>query len=292
MSFFKKNKMVTYQTTKTLNVRPNNNSADCISPNYIYVCLGCCMKNYCYEDRYNPNQVFVNTNVDDIEKSILQWVDSKSYPKIPNQQDPIYYLVDIGCSSDLSLHQKHLNKIGGLKRILKFYDNHPKLKSTFATKYSSMLNLDVTDFNKKPRVRISLMPESYSKVLEPKTTPILERILDIDRLQDLGWEVHLNFSPIVVIDKEAYKYKELFIAIDKLVTNKKEVKCECIFLTNHSNNMTNASIEAKNLMKYSSEIKNSTGVMRYPISKKGIYVKNFKKLLHKYLSWCEIRYIF
>lgn len=226
MSFFKKNKMVIYQKTKTLNVRPNNNSADCISPNYIYGCLGGCMKNYCYVARYNSNKVFVNTNVDDIEKSILQWVDSKSYPKIPNQQDPIYYLVDIGCSSDLSLHQKHLNKIGGLKRILKFYDNHPKLKSTFATKYSSMLNLDVTDFNKKPRVRISLMPESYSKVLEPKTTPILERILDIDRLQDLGWEVHLNFSPIVVIDKEAYKYKELFIAIDKLVTNKKEVKCE------------------------------------------------------------------
>ena len=45
------------------------------------------------------------------------------------------------------------------------------------------------------------MPDKLSKVLEPKCTPISERITDIKRLQNLGWEVQINFSPVVLYNK-------------------------------------------------------------------------------------------
>jgi spore photoproduct lyase len=285
--------MIVYQNTKTLKTRNNNNSADCISPNYVYGCLGGCMSSYCYVGRYNKDKVYVNENWDDIYNSVCKWVEDKPFPKVPNQQDPIYYLVDIGCSTDIPLKQKYLKKINkeGLKYILKQYDNHPKLKTTFATKYSHLLTLDVSDFNKKPRVRVSLMPQSYSSILEPNTTKIENRIKDIDRLQRLGWEVHINFSPVIVKDSEKKKYINLFKQIDNIVQNKDNVKCEVIFLTSHKNSLS-TSPEINNLMKDSNEIKNSMGVMRYPLSKKKIYTKSFKQLINKYLPWCEIRYIF
>ena len=66
---------------------------------------------------------------------------------------------------------------------LKRYDNHPQLNSTMATKYPALLKLDVKHFNKPPRVRVSLMPQKYSDILEPKMQKIESRIQDINRLK-------------------------------------------------------------------------------------------------------------
>jgi hypothetical protein len=110
-------------------------------------------------------------------------------------------------------------------------------------------------------------------------------------LQSLGWEVHINFSPVIVKESEKKKYINLFKQIDIIVQNKDNVKCEVIFLTSHKNSLS-ISPEINNLMQDSNEIKNSMGVMRYPLSKKKIYTKSFRQLINKYLPWCEIRYIF
>ena len=60
---------------------------------------------------------------------------------------------------------------------LKRYDDHPQLNSTMATKYPSLLKLDVNHFNKKPRFSVvSLMPQKYSDVLEPKMQKISSRL--------------------------------------------------------------------------------------------------------------------
>lgn len=40
---------VLHKSTKTFKTRDNGRSADCISPNFIYGCLGGCMKSYCVE---------------------------------------------------------------------------------------------------------------------------------------------------------------------------------------------------------------------------------------------------
>ena len=277
--------MIKLQTTKTLVTKQNNNSSNCIAPNVIYGCFGGCVDTYCYMSRYNGHRVFVNQNVDDIFQSVVNW--EKTYNKVPDQQDPVYTMVDVACNSDLVLMQKHMPE--PLLNYLKRYDDHPRLNSTMATKYPSLLNLDVNHFNKKPRVRVSLMPQEYSNILEPKMSSIFSRILDINRLKTLGWEVHINYSPLVFHKRWMTYYDELF---NQVKENAGVNKCEVIVLTNHKNQMEKASPEAQNLMKYSNEIKNESGVMRYPLEDKTKLLNIWKNIYSNYFSLDTIRYIF
>ena len=277
--------MVKIQKTKTLVTKDNNNSANCIAPNVIYGCFGGCVSTYCYMSRYNDTRVFVNTNVDDIFNSVVEW--EKSYVKVPDQQDPVYTMVDVACNSDLVLMQKHMPE--PLIDYLKRYDDHPQLNSTMATKYPGLLKLDVNHFNKKPRVRVSLMPQVYSDILEPKMSSILSRILDINRLKELGWEVHINYSPLIFVKGWDVEYNNLFSKVLEIAGIN---KCEVIALTNHKHQMARSSESAQELMKYSSEIKNSSGVMRYPLIHKTRWLEKFKEIYSQYFPLDTIRYIF
>jgi len=277
--------MIKVQETKTLVTKDNNNSANCIAPNLIYGCFGGCVSTYCYMSRYNDKRVYVNTNVDQIFQSVVEW--EKSYDKVPDQQDPIYTMVDVACNTDLVLMQKHLPE--PLLHYLKRYDDHPQLNSTMATKYPGLLTLDVSSFNKKPRVRVSLMPQKYSDILEPKMSSILSRIHDINRLKDLGWEVHCNYSPLVFYPGWKKEYDDLFKQVKDIAG---ENKCEVIALTNHKFQMIRSSDEAQELMKYSSEVKNKSGVLRYPLSHKSRLLNEFKTIYSKYFDLKTIRYIF
>ena len=277
--------MIKIQETKTLVTKDNNNSANCIAPNLIYGCFGGCVSTYCYMARYNGTRVFVNKNVNQIFQSVVEW--EKSYTKVPDQQDPIYTMVDIACNTDLVLMQKHMPE--PLIDYLKRYDDHPQLNTTMATKYPGLLKLDVNHFNKKPRVRVSLMPQIYSDILEPKMSSIVSRIHDINRLKELGWEVHCNYSPLVFYPGWKEEYDNLFKQVKNIAG---ENKCEVIALTNHKNQMIKATPEAQELMRRSSEVKNQSGVMRYPIRHKTRLLKEFKKIYSKYFSLETIRYIF
>jgi len=280
--------VIQFQRTKTLITKDNNNSANCIAPNLIYGCFGGCVDTYCYMSRYNGRRVFVNTNVDEIFQSVVEW--EKTYNKVPDQQDPVYTMVDIACNTDLVLMQKHVKKTGiSLHDYLLMYDKHENLNTTMATKYPGLLTLDVRHFNKPPRVRVSLMPQAYSNVLEPKMQKISSRIEDINRLKDLGWEVHINYSPVVFQRRWIQEYDDLFAEVKRVAGVN---KCEVIVLTNHKNQMAKASVEAQELMKYSSEIKNNSGVMRYPLSQKTRLLQQWKQLYNKYFELETIRYIF
>tara|TARA_R100000654_G_scaffold328_2_gene1214 strand:+ start:12981 stop:13823 length:843 start_codon:yes stop_codon:yes gene_type:complete len=273
------------QVTKTLVTKDNNNSANCIAPNLIYGCFGGCVDTYCYMSRYNGKRVFVNENVDDIFNSVVEW--EKGFTKVPDQQDPVYTMVDIACNTDLVLMQRYLPE--PLIDYLKRYDNHPTLNSTMATKYPSLLKLNVKKFNKKPRVRVSLMPQRFADVLEPKMQKVARRIPEINRLKDLGWEVHVNYSPLVFYKKWKQDYSELF----KMVKDIAGVnKCEVIALTNHANQMKRSSHEARELMSLSYEVKNKSGVMRYPLKHKTRLLEEFKDLYSEYFDLETIRYIF
>ena len=273
------------QQTKTLVTKDNNNSANCIAPNLIYGCFGGCVDTYCYMSRYNGKRVFVNTNVDDIFESVVKW--EEGFTKVPDQQDPKYTMVDVACNTDLVLMQKHLPE--PLIDYLKRYDDHPQLNSTMATKYPKLLKLDVNHFNKKPRVRVSLMPQRFADVLEPKMQKVADRIPEINRLKDLGWEVHVNYSPLVFYKKWKQDYSELF----KMVKDIAGVnKCEVIALTNHANQMARSSDQARELMSLSYEVKNSSGVMRYPLKHKTRLLEEFKELYSQYFDLDTIRYIF
>ena len=276
---------IKHQNTKTLVTKDNNNSANCIAPNLVYGCFGGCVDTYCYMSRYNGHRVFVNENVDDIFNSVVEW--EKGFTKVPDQQDPIYTMVDVACNTDLVLMQRYLPE--PLIDYLKRYDNHPTLNSTMATKYPSLLKLDVKKFNKKPRVRVSLMPQRFADVLEPKMQKVVRRIPEINRLKDLGWEVHVNYSPLVFYKKWKEDYSELF----KMVKDVAGVnKCEVIALTNHASQMARSSEAARELMSLSYEVKNSSGVMRYPLKHKTRLLEEFKELYSQYFDLDTIRYIF
>ena len=277
--------MIKSQNTKTLVTKPNNNSANCIAPNVIYGCFGGCVSTYCYMSRYNGTRVFVNKNVDEIFNSVVEW--EKTYIKVPDQQDPVYTMVDIACNSDLVLMQKHMPE--PLIDYLKRYDDHPRLNSTMATKYPGLLKLDVNHFNKKPRIRVSIMPQVYSAVLEPKMSSIVSRIHDVNRLKNLGWEVHINYSPLIFVKYWDKEYESLFKQVKEIAG---ENKCEVIALTNHRFQMVRSSKEAQELMKWSSEVKNNSGVMRYPLKYKTRWLQEFKELYSKYFNPETIRYIF
>ena len=69
-------------------------------------------------------------------------------------------------------------------------------------------------------------------------------------------------------------------------------KCEVIALTNHANQMKRSSRKARELMSLSYEVKNKSGVMRYPLKHKTRLLEEFKELYSQYFDLDTIRYIF
>jgi spore photoproduct lyase len=279
------------QNTKTLKTRDNSRSSDAIAPNFIYGCLGGCMKSYCYVSRYNNDKVYVNENIDQILGSISDWENQQAWPKEPNQVDDTYYCIDIGCSTDVPLHSKYYE----WQKVFDYFNNSAKLKSTFATKYPS--RFDVAAFNLVPgkhRIRISLMPQRLSKILEPNTDLILDRLKAFHVLKT-KFEVHINFSPIVVYDKWLSDYEKLFkLMVSEGVT---DFKAECIFMTynevQHKNNSdkVNSILWVPELQ----EKKNSEYAadnIRYKLSYKRRFTEDFIELFSEYFPNAFIRYIF
>lgn len=278
------------QKTKTLVTRDNGRSSDAISPNFIYGCLGGCMKSYCYVGRFNHDKVYINENTDDILLSIDNWVEKQPWPKVPNQVDSTYYTIDIGCSTDVPLMSKHYN----WQDVFNYFNHTANVKSTFATKYPTMFDVDKYDLRPgKHRIRVSLMPQIYSDILEPNTDKISDRIDCIPNLQTV-MEVHINFSPIIYTDGWLEEYDKLFQQIKSAGI---DVKCECIFLTYNDIQHERNSLEVNELCWKPDiqEYKNSQYAadnIRYKWPLKAKMVKEFTSLYAEYFNPANIRYIF
>ena len=278
------------QKTKTLKTKDNGRSSDAVSPNFIYGCLGGCMKSYCYVGRFNSDKVYINENVDDVLNSVGNWVKNKEWPKKPNQCDEVYYTIDIGCSTDVALHSKYYD----WQKVFNFFNKHKMLKSTFATKYPT--RFPVENYEIKPhknRIRVSLMPQKYADVLEPNTDSIVDRIAAITKLQDY-MEVHINFSPIIYEDGWLDEYEQLF---KQLVTAEIDVPCECIFLTYNVKSYENASEEVNKLcwkpdIQEAKDSQYAADNIRYKYQLKSKMVVDFIELYTKYFNPKNIRYIF
>lgn len=279
---------IKHQRTKTLTTRDNGRSSDAISPNFIYGCLGGCMKSYCYVGRYNADKVYINDNTEQILSSIYAWVDSKPWPKVPNQVDDTYYCVDIGCSTDVPLHSKHYN----WQQVFDFFNTQYKVKSTFATKYPTKFKLE--EYNLTPgkhRIRVSLMPQKISSILEPNTDSISDRIAMIPILQQ-KMEVHINFSPIVYYPTWLEDYEELFQQLQGL-----DFKSECIFMTYNVNQFSRNGGDVNYYLwqpsiQESKDSEYAADNIRYERHFKKGLIDEFKDLYSKYFPLESIRYIF
>ena len=286
------------QRTKTLSIKANDRSSDFVTPNFVYGCLGGCRNTYCYVMRYNWEQVYLNENLEEILQKLELHVAALPFPKPANQVDPTFWTYDIGCSTDIPLHWKHYP----WERVFNFFKRHPKAKATFATKYVNRALLEYRA-EKKVRIRFSLMPQSISSVLEPNTAPIADRLAAIVPFSEAGYEVHLNFSPIVVHEGWLEAYKQLFEAVAAAVpeTLRAEVKAEAIFLTHnpwqHQRNLEKGmdqseallwqpQLQEEKLSQYGSQ------ALRYKIPLKREWIQQWQALHQQLIPWNEIRYIF
>lgn len=278
------------QKTKTLATRDNGRSSDAVSPNFIYGCMGGCMNSYCYVGRYNHDRVYINENTDDIMLSIYDWANKQPWPKVPNQCDPKYYVIDIGCSTDIPLLRKHYN----WQNVFHYFKHSAMLKSTFATKYPTLFLPMKYDLDKeKHRIRVSLMPQKYSDVLEPGTDRISDRIAEIPKLME-HMEVHINFSPIVYTQDWLHEYRKLFAELWAAGIN---TKCECIFLTHNIHQHERNSKPIQDLLwrpdiQEKKDSHYAPDNIRYQFQLKREMIQQFTRAYSEYFDPAGIRYIF
>ena len=275
-------------------IRDNGRSADYMSPAFGYGCCYNCA--YCTLKRHKPTGVLVATNTFDILTAINNHSMFATVDK-PNQTHDKYITYDISYNDDLSLHAKYYD----WESIFTFFKNHDKAMATFATKY---VNPKLLSFNPegKVRIRFSLMPQKYSTILEPNTSKIIDRIRAVNDFIEAGYDVHINFSPVIVDEDWLYQYRMLFEGVDALVDRKykDKVKCEVIFLTHnkkkHDYNIAN-NIPGENLL-WNPEIQEDKvsqcgGLnLRYKVKYKTKWINQFKELHNEVIPWNTIRYIF
>lgn len=279
-------------TRKSMLIRFSGRSTDFISPSFGYGCLYNC--SYCYMKRHKAKGLDIADNTGDILTAINNHVYFADVDK-PNQTHQNYITYDISCNEDFALHAKYHN----WERIFEFFKKHPIAMSSFATKY---VNRNLLSYNPegKVRIRFSLMPQIYANKLEPNTSSILGRIMAIDKFIDAGYDVHINFSPVIVTDNWLDEYRILFNDVNTYVKNKNKVKAEVIFLTHNKNkhqyNLDN-SMTGEDLI-WNPEIQETKisqygGVnLRYNYLLKAQYIKDFKALHNEIIPWNIIRYIF
>ena len=214
-------------TRKSVIIRESGRSSDYISPSFGYGCLLNCT--YCYMKRHKHTGLDVATNPEHILTEINNHALFDTIEK-PNQTDPEFITYDIACNEDFALHAKYHN----WKKIFQFFVDHPVAKATLATKIVPKEFLEFNP-NSKVRIRFSLMPQKIADELEPNTSKILDRILAVNDFKEAGYDVHLNFSPVVVYDNWLEDYEELFSLVNGIVDKKykPDVLAEVIFLTHN-----------------------------------------------------------
>ena len=213
---------------KAMIIRESGRSSDFITPSFGFGCLYKC--SYCYMRRHLPNGLTIAQNTQEIIDAIDTHTKTLAWPKDINQTHHKYYTYDFSCNEDYVLHAKYHD----WRLLFDYFKNSKKSMGTAATKY---VNKDLLNYNSnyKIRIRFSLMPQELSDILEPHTSKIIDRIKAVNDFYDAGYDVHLNYSPVIVYPNSKNGYTELFELVDKYVRDdiKSKVKCEVIFLTHN-----------------------------------------------------------
>ena len=291
-------------------IKPNNNSADFIAPNFAYGCVAAC--SYCYVARHNDfgNPLTIFDNTDDIIDAIIDhsYEQPSKYPNYSNQQDTWQWVYDIGESTDMmsSWLIEDTNTI-----IRQLVTRNPAIKPSFATKLCSPYTASLLWKCPSPyraRIRASMMPQNIANIVELGTTNMKHRIQSMKHIWSKEYEVHINFSPIILTNRWVNDYAELMQEIDAELGDdyvgkqvKQQLKCEVIFLLHHeglheSNMSWNPEAEELLWVPEYQELKvNKRGakdILRYKMELKKQACRVFRGLLAKYMPYCEVRYIF
>jgi len=284
--------LLTHVTRKAFQIRPSGRSTDFISPSFGYGCLYNC--SYCYMKRHKPDGLSVAKNTGDILTEINNHAYFTPVDK-PNQTHPEFTTYDISCNEDFALHAKYHD----WERIFAFFRDHPVAMGSFATKY---VNPKLLEFNPegKIRIRFSLMPQERSDIHEPGTSKIIDRIKAINAFIEAGYDVHVNFSPVIVYQGWDKDYEELFAMLNDYVDYKEQVLAEVIFLTHnekkHEANLKKHPYTERDLWKpkiQEPKVSQYGGInIRYNRHLKAVYMNGFRVMHDHIIPWNTIRYMF
>ena len=283
---------------KSLDVRPNGRSADFIAPSHANGCALAC--SYCYVPRRkgyaNPISTFVN--IDDMLDAVERHVTKLGRKPEPNQVDPTDWVYDIGENGDCGVDAMISDNV---RDYVDLFRRLPGAKGSFATKF---VNRDLLGYDPQggTRIRFSLMPQRIAKLVDIRTTPIVERIAAIDDFVAAGYEVHLNFSPVIYYEGWLEDYAALFDQVADYTSprSRAQLRAEVIFLT-HNDRLHEVNLvwhpkpEGLLWVPQLQEAKTSeTGGrnVRYRRGLKGELVAEFCELLRAKLPECLIRYAF
>jgi len=282
-------------TRKSMIIRPSGRSTDYIAPSFGHGCLYNCT--YCYMKRHKPEGLSVAKNTMDILTEINSHAFFADVEK-PNQTGD-YITYDISCNEDFALHAKYHE----WETIFKFFRDHPLAMGSFATKY---VNKELLTFNpeRKVRIRFSLMPFELQQHLEPNTSTIIERLLAVPLFLNAGYDVHLNFSPVIIHDNWLHHYEGLFKHVASMAKtygwDLTRVKAEVIFLThnedkhwyNVANNLPGEEFLYVPKIQETKTSQYGGANLRYEHKRKSDYIKQFRELHNRIIPWNTIRYIF
>lgn len=283
---------------KGMQIRPNGRSSDFIAPSHANGCAMSCA--YCFVPRRkgfaNPISTFVN--IEQICRAIERHAAKQPPERAPSQIDPRCWVYDIGENNDCSVDALISDN---LRDLVALFRRLPNAEATFATKY---VNRELLDYDPQgaTRVRFSLMPGETARLVDVRTSPVAERLAAIDDFVAAGYEVHLNFSPVIVYEGWQHDYAELFQQIDGAIgaQARAQLKCEVIFLT-HNEQMHELNLrwhpKAEALL-WRPELQepkinqNGGEAVRYRHGLKGGLVREFRALLAQHLPYCQVRYAF
>jgi spore photoproduct lyase family protein len=283
---------------KSLSARPNGRSADFIAPSTANGCAMACA--YCYVPRRKgySNPITVFTNIDKITGYVARHVNRQGVKPAPNECDPQAWVYDIGENSDCSLDARICDNVRDLVELFRWL---PTAKASFATKH---VNRDLLDWDPqgRTRIRFSLMPARDAKLLDIRTSPIAERIAAVNDFVAAGYEVHVNFSPVVVRDGWLTDWAELLDELDAGLDARAraQLAAEVIFLT-HNEQLHEVNLgwhpKAEELLwrpalQEPKRSQNGARNVRYRTGDKGRYVSALTALIAERTPYCRIRYAF
>lgn len=274
-------------------IRESNRSSDYITPSFGHGCLLNC--SYCYMKRNKPEGLTIAKNYGDILTAVNEHAYFYADVQKPNQTDPEFITYDLACNEDFALHAKHHE----WEKIFEFFRTHPTAKATLATKIIPKRFLSYNP-ERKVRIRFSLMPERIRQILEPNTDTTLDKIKAIDSFIEAGYDIHVNYSPVVYYDGWKRDYTDLFLMMEDYVGAGKDVLAEVIMLTHntdkHDYNVAN-NIPGEDLLWRPDiqEVKTSSyggKNIRYEREFKKRFINEFKSIHQQIIPWNTIRYIF
>lgn len=300
------------------NIDYNGRSTDFLPSNMIqsgceYMCA------YCWLNRHGPTYiklyddcykfidfcVDVETNIDKYREKFKE-ITKKDLEKYRDNRHNDFITIDIGCDDQITLSNrvtKSENYNGHIVDIVNSVNEQTKtIMLSFASKDADFT--DYAPFIKNPernRIRISLMPEDHRKILELNTSKIEDRLKSINYLVDMGFEVHVNLSPIVITDDFIEQYSDLLSKLNDSLSDKakKQMAYEIIFVT-HDN------VVNENMSKYmpkayemitdgpcSLEKKwNKKNVFSYSRRDKTNLKEEVLKMIREFTPYARIRYMF